>query len=139
MEGAMAHLILALAGFQEEGGSQAAGLVAAVFGVGALAFTGALFLLLVVSMWKVFAKAGKPGWAAIVPIYNIVVMLEITGKPLWWIVLFFIPLVNFVAAILLSLALAEKFGKGAGFGIGIAFLSFVFLPILAFGDARYKA
>ena len=96
-------------------------------------------VLLVVSAWKIFTKAGKPGWASLVPIYNLIVMLEITGKPIWWIVLFLIPFVNFVGAILLSLAMAEKFGKSTGFGIGLAFLPFVFFPILAFGDARYRA
>jgi uncharacterized membrane protein YoaK (UPF0700 family) len=68
-----------------------------------------------------------------------IVMLEVTGKPLWWIVLFFLPIANFIAAILLSIALAEKFGKSTGFGLGLAFLPFIFLPMLAFGDARYKA
>lgn len=92
----------------------------------------------IAGLWKVFDKAGKPGWAAIVPIYNIIVWLEIVGKPIWWIILLFIPIVNFVVLIILSIALAEKFGKGAGFGIGIAFLGFIFIPILGFGDARYQ-
>lgn len=89
-------------------------------------------------IWKVFTKAGKPGWAAIVPIYNVIVLLQITGKPLWWIVLFFIPIANLVAIILVSLTLAEKFGKGAGFGVGLAFLGFIFFPILGFSDAQYQ-
>ena len=131
----MAHLVWALAARQE--GDQAAGLMAGLFGLGFLAFMGAFLVLMIASAWKVFTKAGKPGWAAIVPIYNIIVMLEVTAKPLWWIVLFFIPIANFIAAILLSLALAEKFGKGTGFGVGLAFLPFIFLPMLAFGDARY--
>lgn len=88
--------------------------------------------------WKIFVKAGKPGWASIIPIYSAVVMLEIVGRPIWWIVLFFIPLVNFVVAILLCIDLAKSFGKGAGFGIGIALLGFIFAPILAFGDAEYQ-
>lgn len=92
----------------------------------------------IAGLWKVFVKAGKPGWAAIVPIYNIIVWLEIVGKPLWWIVLLFIPFVNFVVLIILSIALAEKFGKSTAFGIGIAFLGFIFIPILGFGDARYQ-
>ncbi len=102
----------------------------------------ALIELLVVvvaiaGLWKTFDKAGKPGWAAIVPIYNVIVMLEIAGKPLWWIVLFLIPLVNLVVAILVSIAIAEKFGKSAGFGVGLALLSFIFYPILGFGDAQF--
>src|SRR5262249_49767145 len=99
-------------------------------GPGATAFEIALLVLLFGAMWRVFQKAGKPGWAAIIPIYNIIVLLEITGKPLWWIVLFFIPIVNLVAAVLVSLTLAKRFGKGVGFGIGIVLLPIVFLPIL---------
>src|SRR5882724_1213873 len=80
-------------------------------------------VLMIASMWKVFTKAGKPGWAAIVPIYNIIVLLEIIGKPLWWIVLFLIPFVSLVAAIMVSLEVAKCFGKTPGFGIGLALLS----------------
>ena len=99
----------------------------------------ALFLVLIVAGWKIFTKAGKPGWAALVPIYNMIVFLEVVGKPLWWIVLMLIPGVNFVVSIILCLALAERFGKGAGFAIGLVLLGFVFLPILAFGDAEYSS
>ena len=91
----------------------------------------------IAGIWKTFEKAGKPGWAAIVPIYNIIVMLEIAGKPLWWIVLFLIPIANLVVAILVGIAIAEKFGKGAGFGVGLALLSFVFYPLIGFGDAQF--
>ena len=106
-------------------------------GLGMTVFEIALLVLLFAGMWKVFQKAGKPGWAAIIPIYNIIVLLQIAEKPLWWIVLYFIPIVNFVAVILVSIAVAKRFGKGVGFGIGIALLPFVFYPILGFGDARY--
>jgi hypothetical protein len=91
----------------------------------------------IAGMWKTFEKAGKPGWAAIVPIYNIIVMLEIAGKPIWWIILFFLPIVNIIVMILAMIAFAERFGKGAGFGVGLALLGFVFFPILGFGDAQY--
>lgn len=87
--------------------------------------------------WKLFTKAGKPGWASIVPIYNILVQLEIVGKPAWWLVLLLIPFVNFVVAILVCIELAKVFGKSTGFGIGLVFLGFIFFPILAFGDAKY--
>jgi hypothetical protein len=111
------------------------------FAEGNSMIVGLIELLIVIAaiagLWKTFEKAGKPGWAAIVPIYNIIVMLEIAGKPLWWIVLFLIPLVNLVVAILVGIAIAEKFGKSAGFGVGLALLSFVFYPILGFGDAQY--
>jgi hypothetical protein len=102
------------------------------------AIYGVVLLLIVVAMWKVFTKAGKPGWAAIVPIYNIIVMLEIANKPVWWIVLFFVPIANIIVGILICIALAEAFGKGAGFGLGIAFLGFIFFPILGFGSAQYR-
>lgn len=95
-------------------------------------------LVVIAGVWATFTKAGKPGWAAIVPIYNLIVMLQIAGKPLWWIILFLIPLVNLIVAILVAIAIAEKFGKGAGFGIGLAFLGFIFYPILGFGDAKYQ-
>lgn len=88
--------------------------------------------------WKIFTKAGKPGWAAIVPIYNIVVLIEIIGRPLWWIVLFLIPFVNVIVGLVASVDLAKSFGKGSGFGIGLFLLGFIFAPILAFSSARYE-
>ena len=98
----------------------------------------AVIALMIVSLWKVFTKAGQPGWACIVPIYNIIIMLQIADKPLWWIILFFIPIANIIIPIMVNIAIAEKFGKGAGFGIGLSFLGFIFFPILAFGDAQYS-
>lgn len=98
----------------------------------------AIVVIVIAGLWKVFVKAGKPGWAAIVPIYNIIVILEIVGKPLWWILLFLIPIVNLVMAILVCIELAKCFGKGAGFGIGLALLGFIFFPILGFSDAQYQ-
>jgi hypothetical protein len=94
-------------------------------------------VLLIASLWKVFTKAGKPGWAAIIPIYNIFVLLQIVGRPWWWLLLMLIPFVNFVIAIIIYIDLAKSFGKGVGFGIGLLFLSFIFFPILGFGDAQY--
>ena len=99
----------------------------------------AVVVLMVVSMWKVYVKAGKPGWACLIPFYNLYVMCEIAGKPGWWLILFLIPFVNLVMFVLVSIALAERFGKGAGFGIGLLLLGFIFYPILAFGDAAYQA
>ena len=94
-------------------------------------------LLMIASMWKVFAKAGEPGWAAIVPIYNIIVWCKIVGRPAWWFILLLIPCVGIVIAIMLSIDLAKSFGKGAGFGIGMVLLPFIFIPILGFGSAQY--
>ena len=95
-------------------------------------------LVLIVAMWKVFTKAGQPGWASIIPIYNIYIWCKIVGRPWWWILLMLIPLVNFVVAIILCIDLAKSFGKGAGFGIGLALLGVIFLPILGFGSAQYE-
>ena len=96
----------------------------------------ALSVLVIVSMWKVFTKAGKPGWGAVIPIYNVYLLLKIAGKPGWWLVLYFIPLVNIVIAIIACIGVAQSFGKGACFGVGLALLGIVFFPILAFGDAK---
>lgn len=98
----------------------------------------AVLIFMLAAMWKMFKKAGKPGWAVIVPIYNIIVLLEIARKPLWWIVLFFIPFVNIIAAIALTHSVSTSFGKGAGFTAGLIFLPFIFYPILGFGDAEYR-
>ena len=98
----------------------------------------AVIALMLVAMWKVFTKAGQPGWACIVPIYNLIVMLQIADKPIWWIILFFIPIANIIFQIMMNIAIAEKFGKGAGFGIGLSFLGIIFFPILAFSDAQYS-
>ena len=93
--------------------------------------------LMIVSMWKVYTKAGQPGWASIVPIYNIVVLLKIVGKPVWWIVLMFIPLVNLVICIIVVIALAKSFGQSGGFAAGLLLLGFIFFPLLAFGKSQY--
>jgi len=95
-------------------------------------------ILMLISMWKIYAKAGKPGWAAIIPIYNIIVLLEIVDKPLWWIILMFIPFVNIVISIIVTVELAKKFGQSVGFAIGMILLSIIFYPILAFGSSTYK-
>jgi len=98
-----------------------------------------LIVLIIAGMWKVFEKAGQPGWAAIVPFYNAFVLTtKIAQKEILWFVLLFIPLVNIVAAIIVSIEVAKKFGKGAGFGVGLALLGFIFYPILGFGDAQYE-
>ncbi len=95
-------------------------------------------VLVIASMWKVFAKAGLPGWAALIPIFNIVVWLQMVGRPIWWLALLFVPFVNFVVTIIITLDVARVFGKGSGFGLGLVFLPFAFYPILGFGDARYQ-
>ncbi len=121
----------------DDGEGAAAAAAAAGVGIVMLLVWLAVIGVIIASLWKVFVKAGKPGWASIVPIYNILVMLEIAGKPAWWIVLFFIPLVNFIVGILVCIEIAKAFGKEAGFGVGLALLGIVFFPILGFGDAQY--
>ena len=111
--------------------SSALDLLVPVFSIG-------LFVFLFAALWKVFTKAGHPGWAALVPIYNGIVLLQIAGRPLWWFILFFIPFVNFIVAIVVAMDVARAFGKSAGFGLGLAFLSPVFYPILGFGSAQYE-
>jgi hypothetical protein len=106
--------------------------------IGSLVYL-AIIVALLASFWKVFEKAGEPGWAALIPIYNLFVMLKISGKPGWWVVLMLIPLVNIIVAIIATLALAKKFGQSGGFAVGMILLPFVFYPMLAFGDARYTA
>jgi hypothetical protein len=97
-----------------------------------------VMVLVIAGVWKVFVKAGKPGWGAIIPIYNFILLLEIAGKPMWWFILMFIPIANLIVAILVSIEVAKRFGKSEGFGIGLAFLGFIFFPILGFGDAQYQ-
>lgn len=96
-----------------------------------------LGILILVATWKVYTKAGKPGWAAIVPIYNLFVLLEIVGRPGWWLILLLIPIVNLVAIFIISFDLARSFGKGTGFGLGLVFFNFIFMMILGFGKAKY--
>ncbi len=99
----------------------------------------AIMIAMIAGFWKVFAKAGEPGWACLVPIYNLFIMLKFIGKPWWWIIVACIPIIGFIAFIIISIDVAKVFGKGAGFGIGLLLLPFVFYPILGFGDAEYTA
>ncbi|GAC1366482.1 MAG: hypothetical protein NVS4B8_27080 [Herpetosiphon sp.] len=94
-------------------------------------------IVVFVGYWKMFVKAGVPGWAAIIPIYNAYKLIKIAGRPGWWLLLLLIPIVNFVIIIIVMIDLARSFGHGTGFGIGLAFLSPIFIPILGFGSSRY--
>jgi hypothetical protein len=119
------------------GNSPGGGIAAAVFGGCYALFWLVVAVIVIVAMWRLFTKAGKPGWAAIIPIYNMVVLLEIVGRPLWWVILLFVPFVNIVIEIILMIDLAKSFGKDTGFAIGLILLSPIFMPILAFGSAQY--
>ena len=100
---------------------------------------GLLFLLLIIaSYWKVFAKAGQAGWKSLIPIYNLFVLLQIAGCPSWWLLMFFLPVVNIYFLVVMHIRLAEKFGKTPLFGFALCFLGFIFFPLLAFGPATYE-
>jgi hypothetical protein len=97
-----------------------------------------VLLINVASLWKLFLKANQPGWASIIPIYNTVVFLQIAGKPIWWLILIFIPGVNFVVGIIVLYDFCKAYGKSSiGFYLGMLILSFIFYPILAFTDTQY--
>ncbi len=98
----------------------------------------AVLLFMLAAMWKVFTKAGQPGWAILIPIYNLYVLCKIAGRPGWWLILCLIPFVNLIIFIILDIDIAKNFGKGAGFGIGLLLLPFIFFPILGFGSAQYQ-
>jgi len=95
----------------------------------------------IIANWKIFSKAGKPGWASIVPVYNMVVQFQIVGLNPWLLLLFIVPVVNFIAiaviGIMIPFRMAKSFGKDIGWGFGLLFLSFIFNLILAFGSSEY--
>lgn len=97
----------------------------------------AIAIVVLVGLWKVFEKAGKPGWAAIVPLYNCYCLFEMTFGTGWLFLLMFVPCVGAIMMIIMWVKLAMAFDKGVGFGIGILFLPFIFVPMLGFGDAQY--
>jgi len=101
-----------------------------------------IYLVFVIAViagwWMMFEKAGEAGWKAIIPIYNIIVLLKIVGREWWWVILFLIPIVGFIVWIIVALDLAKVFGRGTGFGIGLIFLTPIFALILGFGSDTYK-
>jgi ribosomal protein L37AE/L43A len=86
----------------------------------------------------VFTKADKPSWGCIVPVYGIILLCDIAGKPRWWTLLCVIPVVNIFAYIVLSIGVARNFEKSDGFGVGLILLPVVFYAVLAFGDSEYS-
>jgi len=98
----------------------------------------AVTILMIAACWKIFTKAGQPGWAAIIPIYNWYILCKIVGRPGWWVILLLIPFINFIIGIILCIDLAKSFGKGVGFAIGLILLGIIFFPILGFGSAQYQ-
>lgn len=97
-----------------------------------------ILILEIVALWFILEKAGEPGWAAIIPIYNYLEVIKIAGKPWWFILLMLVPVVNLVIYILILNGLSKSFGKDSAFTVGLFFLRFIFLPILGFGKAQYS-
>ena len=118
--------------------SEGGGIIAALFGGAFFLVFLVVFVIVAAGMWKMFEKAGEPGWAALVPIYNLVVLVKIAGKEVWWVLLMLIPCVNFVAGVMVCIEVARKFGKDTVYGVGLAFLPFIFFPMLGFGAAQYN-
>ncbi|OGL33921.1 hypothetical protein A3F64_01430 [Candidatus Saccharibacteria bacterium RIFCSPHIGHO2_12_FULL_42_8] len=126
------------------GDDAAAAAFMGTFFVGYMIFLIGLYLVTCFILSKVFTKAGKPAWAAFVPIYNGWMLFEIAGKPGWWVLVSLIPFVGpfiaFVLYIIVSLEIAKRFGKSSTFGILALWLfSIIGYAILAFDDSKYKA
>lgn len=96
-----------------------------------------IWVIVIAGQWKVFTKAGKPGWACIIPFYNLIVILEIVGKPIWWFFLFLIPCVNIIFLVWTLNLVSKSFGQSEGFTVGLLLLGFIFWPILGFGNYPY--
>ena len=113
------------------------GVVAIVIWLFVVLIVLAVSILMIIAMWRIFTKAGKPGWTSLVPIYNMVVMMQIVGRPEWQVVLMFLPFAHIYISIVLPLDLAKSFGKTTGFGVLMIFFPAIMNPILAFGSSRY--
>jgi hypothetical protein len=98
----------------------------------------AVIVLTVAGMWKVFTKAGQPGWAAIVPIVNLYFLCKVAGRPGWWVLLCLIPFINWIFLIIIANDVSKSFGGGIGTTLGLIFLPFIFYPVLGFGEAQYQ-
>ena len=97
----------------------------------------AVAIVSIIAQWKIFTKAGKPGWAAIIPFYNMYTLFEVAGMNGWMFLLMLLPIVNIVIMIMLYVTLAKSFGKSTGFAVGLIFLNFIFMLILGFGSDQY--
>jgi hypothetical protein len=96
-----------------------------------------LAVAVIAGMWMMFEKAGRPGWAAIIPFYNLYVALKVAGMSGWWLIAFFVPFVDIVIALVLYYQLAKAFGHGIGYFFGMWLLPFIFFPLIGFGASRY--
>lgn len=129
----MNHLAILAQSSSSGADSALGGIIVLVF----LLFYLAIIVLVLAGMWKVFTKAGQPGWAAIIPIYNIYIILKIIGQPWWWLLVMFIPFIGIVAQIIMCIGLAKSFGRSVGTILGLIFLFPIFICILGFGSAKY--
>ena len=94
-------------------------------------------IIMIAAHWKMFQKAGKNGWEAVIPIYNLIVLFQITKTPMWMLLLLLVPFVGLVVPVILAINTAKAYGKDTSFAILLIFLPIVGYPILGFGDARY--
>ena len=124
--------------FQHDYEPEVSGGLLAGLGIVSFVLIFAVVIFMIACLWKIFTKAGKEGWAAIIPYYNYYVILQIVGRPGWWLLLYLVPCVNIIVHVMVTIDLAKSFGKDIGFAIGMIILPFIFYPILAFGDATYK-
>lgn len=114
-----------------QSGEDVGGIVFLVFYLGVL-------ILMLVGAWKLYAKAGQPGWACIIPIFNLYVLMKIVGRPWWFLLLMFIPIVSLIVGIVVIHDLSKSFGRGIGTTLGLIFLPFIFWPMLGLGSAEYE-
>jgi hypothetical protein len=118
---------------------EAAAGMAAMAGIVMLLIILVVAVVIVASTWKIFTKAGQPGWASIVPIYYNYVLVQVTGKPILWFILSLIPFINIIVWIMLMNELSKRFGGGIGTTLGLIFLPIIFFPVLGFGSAQYQS
>lgn len=105
-------------------------------GVGIIIYL-AVLVINIVANWKIYQKAGQPGWTSIIPIYNMIVLMDIVNKPRWWVILMFVPIVNIVVCIIAVHRLSLSFGKDIAYTLGLILLGLIFFPILGFGKSQY--
>jgi len=125
----MLHALLLQQGSDNAGGIFG-GLCGGIFGI-------AFAILVIAAYWKIFVKAGQPGWASIIPIYNLFVLLKVVGRPWWWLLLMLVPFLNIVIMVIVLNDLSKAFGHGVGFTLGLIFLNVIFFLILGFGGDKY--
>lgn len=100
-------------------------------------FISVVVILMAAGMWRIFEKAGEPGWACLVPIYNLYVYCKIIGKPWYWMFLMCLPYIGTIWQIWSHNMLSKSFGKENGFTVGLVIVPFIFYPILGFSDTQY--